>query len=139
MPYRDPGYKDKSGCTHPQACDFVRAQWSSLPGIVQGLRAWGGMDFKAWGLGRVYTSSGACRQWYNKLLVQEDNFTYQNRYVLQNCMGCQAIIWFPLEGSLRPLRIRSFNKSPVHSASSTQGPLNQFGLLGLLGCTTWAS
>ena len=58
------------------------------------------MDFKAWGLGRVYTSSGACRQRYNKLLVQEDNFTYQNRYVLQNCMRYQAIIWFPLEGSL---------------------------------------
>ncbi|OLP81785.1 Prostaglandin F synthase [Symbiodinium microadriaticum] len=25
-----PCYKDKSGCTHPQACDFVRAQWSVL-------------------------------------------------------------------------------------------------------------
>ncbi|CAE7589082.1 unnamed protein product [Symbiodinium sp. CCMP2592] len=23
-------YKDKSGCTHPQACDMVRAQWSVL-------------------------------------------------------------------------------------------------------------
>mmetsp|Transcript_27246 Transcript_27246/g.63986 ORF Transcript_27246/g.63986 Transcript_27246/m.63986 type:complete len:361 (+) Transcript_27246:79-1161(+) len=28
-------YKDKSGCTHPQACDMVRAQWSVLTEVYK--------------------------------------------------------------------------------------------------------